>query len=211
MGETEFTKQSTQEFVARMRESGITPQSANVHIKAINGYLIFLHENEYIPSPIHIKHLKASSKVVEPIPDESLKRIMRWKPSKFTEHRLYALLCILTDTGCRIDEILSLKRESVDFDNLLLKVRGKGDKERLVPFSLEGRKVLFKFFQRHDFDFVFPAHTGSKLMYGNVHRDVQSLLKKLKCQPVGLHAFRHAFASNYLRNGGNLLYLSRQL
>jgi len=59
----------------------------------------------------------------------------------------YALACTLTDTGVRIDEALGLRRGDVDFDNLLLKVRGKGRKERLVPFSFELRRLLFRWEQ----------------------------------------------------------------
>ena len=92
MGDEGFSKASCTEFVAKMRESGITPQSANVHIKAINGFLIFLHENEYIPELCHIKHVKAPFKVIKPVPDEVIKKIVSWRPKRKAEQ-------ILSPTG----------------------------------------------------------------------------------------------------------------
>jgi integrase len=54
----------------------------------------------------------------------------------------------------------------MDFDNLLMTVRGKGDK-RIVPFSIELRRVLFKFLCRHNFELVFPTRDGGKMLYDN--------------------------------------------
>jgi integrase len=53
-----------------------------------------------------------------------LKAIVSFKPKTFTESRLHALLCLVMDTGVRISEALDLRREKVDFDNLLLTVPG---------------------------------------------------------------------------------------
>lgn len=48
----------------------------------------------------------------------------------------------ILDTGCRIEEILTARLRDFDFDNLLLTVVGKGNKQRIVPFSFELRKQL---------------------------------------------------------------------
>src|SRR5215212_4005252 len=108
-------------------------------------------------SRLKIKQLKTERKAIKSYDDKELQRILMWKPRTFVEWRLYALLATLIDTGCRIDEILKLTRANVDFDNLIITVTGKGNKSRIVPFSLELRKHLFKFLQRHSFDLVFAS------------------------------------------------------
>jgi integrase len=47
------------------------------------------------------------------------------------------MIVLMLDTGCRIDEVLNLKNEDVDFDNLLVTVLGKGNKMRRIPFKIE--------------------------------------------------------------------------
>jgi len=58
-------------------------------------------------------------------------------------------------------------------------VRGKGNKERIVPISIEGRKMLYKFGARHQFDLIFSTAHGGKLSYNNMRRDLNGLMKKL--------------------------------
>src|SRR5215467_15965835 len=71
----------------------------------------------------------------------------RSKPKTFRQHRTHLAVCLVLDTGLRVSEMLTLRRDDLDFDNLILKVLGKGRKERLVPFSTELRKRLFRFDQ----------------------------------------------------------------
>ncbi len=133
----------------------------------------------------------------------------------FTEgqHRFFTMLCLAVDTGCRVDELLSLQRDNIDLDNLLITVTGKGSKERVIPISLEARKALYKFIKKHQFDFVFPTRQGSKVSYRNVLDQLKDVGKELGITGVRLswHTLRHTFATAYLRDGGNLIYLSRIL
>jgi len=103
--------------------------------------------------------------------------IVSFKPKTFTQARLHALLCLVIDTGIRINEALTLTRDKMDFDNLLVTVKGKGDKERFVPISLECRKVLFKFLKSHDFDLVFCTKSDGQLLYDNTRRDFNRLME----------------------------------
>jgi integrase/recombinase XerD len=119
---------------------------------------------------------------------------------------------MLLDTGTRIDEVLTLRTQDVDMDNLLLTVTGKGRKQRRIPFSFELRRVLY----RHIADrqgLVFATRHGKKLGRRNVLRDVKLLCRKLGFAPPErtLHAFRHTFAVNYLRRGGGVFHLQKVL
>jgi site-specific recombinase XerD len=59
------------------------------------------------------------------------------------------------DTGCRIEEILTLAKANIDFENLLIKVLAKGSKARIVPFRFALRKSLYQFVGSHQFKLVF--------------------------------------------------------
>jgi integrase/recombinase XerD len=200
------------EFVIKLRESGIQAKSCNTYICAINTFLSWLWENHHTSERLKIKYLKAEEKVIQTYTDAEMRAFVNWKPKTWTERRLYALLMTLIDTGARIDiELLRLKREDVDLDNLLIKLDGKGGKERYVPISLELRKVLHKWLDKHNkFDLVFPTRDGGKQIYRNCLKQFAALSKKLGIKG-GFHKFRHTFATQYMRNGGSELYLQRAL
>jgi integrase/recombinase XerD len=145
--------------------------------------------------------------------EAQIKAIVRFKPKSASETRLHALLCLAIDTGVRINEALTLKRGKVDFDNLLVTVVGKGNKERIVPISLECRRILFRLLQTHKFDLVFCTKQGRPLLYDNTRRDFHRLMERLGITGFdgSFHAFRRFFARNYVRNGGNVFYLQRML
>jgi integrase/recombinase XerD len=108
---------------------------------------------------------------------------------------------------------LGLRWQDVNFDDLLITVRGKGDKQRIVPYSLELRKHLFKLQQQSKSELVFATRDGRGLGRRNVLRDVKLLCKKLgvKIPERSIHAFRHSFAVNYIRKSGSPFLLQRAL
>ena len=122
-----------------------------------------------------------------------------------------ALLYLLIDTGCRVSEALKLTRKAIDFENLLVTLKGKGSKERRVPISIECRKRLYHWLQTHDHEIVFCADSGGKMRYDNARRDFLAVLKavKVKKSEGSFHAFRRYFGKSYIRAGGNPIYLQK--
>ena len=197
--------------VMRMREKGLKVTGCNSVIRAINAYL------KWAGSPHRIPQLKEPQFILPTFTLPQVTRITSHRPKGFFPRRLHLIVLMLLDTGCRIDEVLSLHVADCDLDNLLLTITGKGNKQRRVPFSFELRKVLVKFltdFPRHERELVLSTRHGRKLGRRVVLRDV-----KLLCQNVlgfdpparTLHACRHTFAVNYLRRGGSVFHLQKVL
>lgn len=208
------TKASLNQFVIKMREAGLKPTSCNISIRAINSYLGWLHENEFVKERFKIKQLKEERKVIKPYTDEELQRILRFKPKDFYEHRLAVLAAPLIDTGIRIEEALTLKTSGLDLYNQLLRIKGKGSKERIVPFSFELRKLLVLYLKKRlnkAGDYVFCATTGSRLSYRNILRDWERLCRKLGISYRSFHQLRHNFGLNFIREGGDISELRRLL
>ena len=139
---------------------------------------------------------------------------MNYRPKDSYRKRLHLLILFLLDTGCRISEALTLKVREVDLDNLLVVLDGKGRKQRIVPFSVELRRHLYKVTQKAQPDrFVFATSVGTKMQKDNALRAVKSLCRDLGFEPPArtLHAFRHTFAVNYLRRGGSTFHLQKSL
>jgi len=105
--------------------------------------------------------------------------LLRYKPKTDFQRRLHLLIRVLFDTGARISEVLGLQSDDVDLDNMLLRLRGKGRKERLVPMSFELRKALFRFTDgKHGR--IFTTSNGTPWSRIGALRSV-----KLHCQKLG--------------------------
>ena len=98
-----------------------------------------------------------------------------------------------------------------DFDNLLLLVTGKGRKQRKVPFSIELRKLLFRFTQMKEkagvrSELMFPARDGGKWEHRNARRSYYCLLKTLGLPQSGFHLLhvRNATPEERRRRGAPL-------
>jgi integrase/recombinase XerD len=212
--EPTYTKESLRAFVVTLRESGVSPISCNTYCRAINAYLRWLHEEGHADTLLRIAPLKTEQKVIATFTAADVRKFITYRPRTFGQHRLHALTLALLDTGLRIEEALTLTRERVDLDNLLLTVDGKGQKQRVVPMSLELRKVLYRWTQKHQFPLVFPTRGGGRLTQRNLLRDLKQWGRDVGIGSgvrVSFHTLRHTFAVNYIRNGGDVFRLQRIL
>lgn len=207
----DLSKDSLQKAVMALRERGTSIGAINTYLRGVNCFLNWLH-SEHNFEKLSLKPLKGSKRIFRSLSDDELKAIVRYKPRCYSEKRLHVQLLLLIDTGLRVNESITLEKSKIDFENLLLSVKGKGNKERIVPFSYELRKVLFKYVNAHPFELLFSTKDGRKISYDNVLRDFYILIQKLGIKPDGaFHSFRRTYATNYVRNGGNPLVLQRLL
>ena len=155
------------DFVMRMRAKGLTASSCNCHIRAVNSYLHWASglSTKCCGACSHLKvpRLKEEQRILPTFSTTDIQKIVKWKPKGFCPTRLHVLMLLLTDTGCRSGEALTLQWSDVDFDNLLLKLRGKGAKDRLVPFSMELRRNLWRWKKLNRWDLVFPTMQGQHM------------------------------------------------
>jgi integrase/recombinase XerD len=196
--------------VLRMREKGLKASGCNSAIRAINAYL------RWSGSPLKIPQLKEPQLILPTFTAAQVQRLISWKSRGFYQRRLHLLVLILLDTGCRITEALTLCVSDIDFENLLVTLDGKGRKQRVVPFSFELRKALFRYvtdYHRKPGLLLLASRNETKLGRRVMLRDVKLLCKRLGFTPPArtLHAFRHTFATAYVRHGGSILHLQRVL
>jgi integrase/recombinase XerD len=205
------TKADLTAFVTGMRERGMKVVTCNTYIRGMNSFLSWLLENGHISEPLKAKQLKTDWKVMTYLSDTEVRALVSFKPKGTAQVRVWTIAMVCLDTGIRVEEALTLKREKVDFDDCLLTVKGKGSKERTIPFSLELRKVLYRYL-KHNHDLVFCTKQGYKLLYDNCRRDFKKLLDALGISCEGsFHVLRRTFARNYVRFGGNLFFLQKAL
>jgi integrase/recombinase XerD len=188
-----------------MRTQGLRATSVNCHARAVNSYLTWAE------STFKVRRLKEDARIPETFSPADIQKMVRWKPRGFCQTRLHCLVLMLADTGARIGEAIGLCWPDVDLDNLLLRLHGKGAKDRLVPFSLELRRHLWKWRKLNHHGIVFPTAQGGPIAHRNTLRVVRELCRRLGIVAPArlLHSFRHSFATNYLRRGGSVFHYRR--
>jgi integrase/recombinase XerD len=150
--------------------------------------------------------------------DLQIKRMVAWKPKVRNYHhrRLHLFVLFLLDTGARSAEVLGLRPKDINLDNLLVTLDGKGRKQRVVPFSFELRKALYRYLKEFGCKpdaLLFACGTGTRWSRRNALREVRQLCRDLGFEPPArtVHAFRHTFAVNYLRREGSVFHLQKVL
>jgi integrase/recombinase XerD len=217
LGVEQPTEDELKAVVLKMREAGLKASSVNCRLRSINAYLHWAGSSA--PkcgagcSHLRVQRLKEPKLVLTVFSKADIQRFATWKAKGVYEQRLQTLVLMLADIGARITELLTLKWQDVDLENLLVKLTGKGDKQRIIPFSIEMRKRLYRLQQNSKHELVFPTRDGRQWKRCNVYRDVKALCGQLglKCNPRLLHSFRHSAATHYLKSGGSVALLQQVL
>ena len=140
-------------------------------------------------------------------------------PQRLRAMRLYCLLEVLYATGLRVSELVALPRAAARRDARMIVVRGKGDKERLVPLNEASRQAMADYLTAMEAlrpekkkdaassKWLFPSFGESgHLTRQHFARDLKELAASAGLAPrlVSPHVLRHAFASHLLHNGADL-------
>lgn len=212
---------SLRQLIQAQLEKGNKPVSVNSWLTGIRAYLMWLHNEGFLKEKPRVELLKFEQKVIATFTTAQVEKLLAFKPASATTRRTHAATCLLLDSGLRVAEMVALSPADVDFENLLLKVHGKGNKQRIVPMSFELRKRLWQYQMKAarnshglgDVRYFFGTRTNTRVTVRNFQRDFKVLGKQLGIVGVRMspHTLRHTFAVNYLRAGGNLFYLSKIL
>lgn len=213
-GATE-SKPAMMQRIMGLRERGISAISINSYLRPLKAYLRWMVEEGHLKDAPKVQFLKTELKVLATFTPDQIKRLLAFRPKRRNEVRAHTVALLILDGGYRISEVLGLLYEHCDFDNLVVKVRGKGNKHRVVPLSMEMRKVLYRYAIKHSARgrLLFGTRYDTQVTVRNFHRDFALMGARVGITGVRFspHTLRHTFAVQYLRAGGNLFYLSKIL
>ena len=129
------------------------------------------------------------------------------------EMRDKAIFELLYSSGLRISEACNLRMEDLDLENLFLTVRGKGGRERLVPFGQKSLEVVQnymdsareKILKSRYSQYLFISKKGDRLNRKSVWRLLKKYIARTGIKkPVTPHTFRHSFATHLIENNADL-------
>jgi integrase/recombinase XerD len=196
-----------------MNVGNLKPSSVNVYLRAMNAFVRWASAEEYLKPPVKsISLLKTPTKVINTLNEAQVHHLVNFKARYRKEKRVQAMALLVLDTGLRLNECLQLQVPDVDLENFLVTVqKGKGDRQRKVPISGVGRKVLYRYMAAGGHParrFVFETSNGTAMTQRNADRDLKYVGRKLRLD-LHWHLLRHTFGTLFIRNGGNVADLQR--
>lgn len=235
-----ITRKDLQSFMAHMRSrktknGGSYSFSSLDNIwKAQRSFFRWAFDELNVERPdLQLVRPKGTSKAIEPFTQEEIKQLLdacvftkvydtekrrSFRRKRTTGPRDYAIIGMLLDTGLRVSEMCRLKIEDVDFTTGMIRVAASGSgqktKARVVYLGKIGRSAVWKYVATRDAqpgDTLFVTSNGRDLDRHSVNHMLHNLGEKAGVADVHPHRFRHAFATEFLRNGGNIETLQRLL
>ena len=199
------------EFISSLFNSGLKSSSINRKISSIKHFYLFLSKKKIIKySPAdEIETPKQEKYLPISMSEDEVERLLSSPNSnRIIERRDKAMIEILYATGMRISELVNLKLTDVDFNRSVLKVFGKGSKERLVPYgekAAEALDIYLRDRKRSDSKNVFLSNRGSQITRGAFWQRIKIYIKRENLKSsISPHTLRHAFATHLLNNGADL-------
>jgi integrase/recombinase XerC/integrase/recombinase XerD len=158
---------------------------------------------------------KEPKRLVSVLTDEEIDRILKSiNPQTPIGSRLYAIVLLMLDSGPRISEVVGARMPDLDLETRQLRIIGKGDKERIIPFGARTGKALLSYIHVHrpspltaTTDRVFLSMDGLPMTRNSLAGIVGRLKRASGVGRLHAHLFRHTFAVKYLMNGGDLVTL----
>lgn len=129
-------------------------------------------------------------------------------------HRNRAIIETLYGSGLRVSELVNLTLSDIFFKEDIIRVTGKGDKQRLVPIGSYSKKYIqiyknevrcLKKIKKEDNDVLFLSRNGGKITRAMIFTIVKNVSAKAGIdKKISPHTFRHSFATHLLENGADL-------
>lgn len=185
----------------------IKVSSINNKIIIINKFLVFIFGNKEYNLKKMKEQINYNNKNL--LTKEEYQRLLIWARNENND-RLYFIMRVLAETGIRISELQYLEVESLSAG---IRICNKG-KYRIVPIPKKLKKDLLNYCRdyRIESGIIFRTKSGKPIDNAYIYKQMQELTGKarggLKKSKVHPHNFRHLFAFEYLKNGGNVLNLA---
>lgn len=225
-----ITARQVNGFLTHLREDlELAPKTQLNHWIGLSSFWTWAHEDLDLPHIIRdgVEKPKAKSQPMLPYSQDEVKRLLAaatvmnaWsrkqgkhvdgrRPSKLRD---IAIMLVLVDSGIRVAELCALKRSDYDKKLGRLQIRhGKGDKARMVFLGQAGQRALWRYLVERDELApgapLFTTASGRAMEVGTVRNMIMRCGERCGVLGASPHRFRHTFAINFLRNGGNILAL----
>jgi len=216
----DLDKHTLRSFIATIQGADRSPFTVRGYTQVIKGFYSWLDDEDYLKqgNPIAKVELPKLPKYkVQPIPEEDLSRLFNTiNTRRRNGARDLTILLLLFDSGMRLGEVarLSLDDAMEAIQQGVVKVFGKGKRERFVPVGTAAQNALRRYLHQKRKDRpgqLFLAESGGALTPEGIREMIQRRAHRAGLEGIHPHRLRHSFAVSFLRGGGGAFELQKLL
>lgn len=221
----EIEREDIEDYLFHCKERNFEASTMARRLVCLKVYFGYLFQDKIIP--VNILEVMDAPKIWRTLPDsltpQEIERMLAVYPVNAQDHlsiRNRAILEVMYACGLRVSEAVTLTTSAINTDDCIVRIRGKGSKERLVPIGHHAMQAIARYLTK-----VRPLHKKSAetsalfLSYRGKPLDRERIWMIIKdtaieagiTKEIHPHTFRHSFATHLLENGADLRMIQEML
>lgn len=211
---TALVKKDIQNYIQYLAKNE-SSSSISRCISTLKSFYKFLQLNKYTTNnPMtSINNPKTAKKLPKVLSEKEIDTLLDISPKTDLDYRNKAMLELMYSSGLRVTELINLTVNDIDIKNSLVRIFGKGSKERIVPLNDYAIEALNNYilyhrtslFKHGENNYLFLNNHGNKMTRQGFFKTLQKIAyeKNIKTE-LSPHTLRHSFATHLLKNGADL-------
>lgn len=209
----DITTRHIRRYCSQVLIDGKEASTLKTKISRLNVFFSYLRlRHNYTKSPVFgIKPPKVKKRKPLIVVPKLVDDLADFIPKTYLEKRDYLIVQLFVQTGIRRSELVGLQNRDIDLVEKTIKVKGKGNKERLIPIGdklsimmREYQILKRQMFNDNTNDSFFLTNNGEKLSVDSIYVIVRTQMSELNIPKKSPHVLRHIFASILHQNGADI-------
>jgi integrase/recombinase XerC len=202
-------------YLATLKKSGLRAASVARKLATLRSFFQYMTEEGWVnqnPAQL-VSTPKQEKRLPKFLTVDEAQRLMNSPAPSKNKLRDSAILETFYSTGVRISELTALRKEDIDFQSRLIRVLGKGRKERVVPIGEHAIRAIKVYLQQtaSSRSAIFSNGRGGGLTTRSIHRIVKGAMQRIDRFAFSPHTLRHTFATHLLEGGADLRSVQEML
>lgn len=201
-------------YYIHLSNRNVSSVTVQTYIRALRAFLSWCYLEGYISENIPKKFRlpKAQKKKIDILTDSEVEQLFRCLSGRdFISIRNYCIVALMIDSGLRLNEVVTIRRDKIHIAEGYAIVNGKGNKERFVPLGLNSKRALLRYCaivpNKEKETPLFVKDTLIPIKESTVKQLFRKLKSRSGIPRLHPHLLRHTFATRYIERGGDIYSL----